>query len=104
MARRHWRGPLREPYDDPKDMPLEKPRMLRRGVETVLKEDIFGRSAIQSALSLPQREIEQIVGVDAGFFNSAGVVELPVRSRKDGLKAVDLESGNVLEFPRRQQG
>ncbi len=78
--------------------------MLRRGVETVLKEDIFGRSAIQSALSLPQREIEQIVGVDAGFFNSAGVVELPVRSRKDGLKAVDLESGNVLEFPRRQQG
>ncbi len=78
--------------------------MLRRGVETVLNENIFGRSAIQSTLGLPQREIEQIVGVEAGFFGSQSVVEFSVPVRKEGLKAIDLETGNVLEFPRRQQG
>jgi Zn-dependent peptidase ImmA (M78 family)/transcriptional regulator with XRE-family HTH domain len=104
MGRRRWRGPLREPFDQPSEMPLERPRMLRRGVETILQENIFGRAAIRSALSLPQRETEQITGVKPGFFDSADVATLPVVSREMGLKAIDLESGNILEFPRRERG
>lgn len=102
MGRRRWRGPLREPFDGPSEMALERPRMLRRGIETVLNENIFGRPAIQGALGLPQREIEQIVGVEADFFGFASVVEFTVPARSEGLRALDLESGNVLEFPRRQ--
>jgi Zn-dependent peptidase ImmA (M78 family)/transcriptional regulator with XRE-family HTH domain len=104
MGKKRWRGPLQEPFDDPSEMPLERPRMMRRGVEAVLQENIFGRSAIQSALCLPQRETEQLLGVGAGFFDSAQVVTFATPARETGLRTIDLESGNVLEFPLRQQG
>jgi Zn-dependent peptidase ImmA (M78 family)/transcriptional regulator with XRE-family HTH domain len=104
MTRRRWRGPLREPFDNQSDMPLERPRMLRRGLEAVLQAGIFGRSAFRSAVALPQGEIEQLVGVEQGFLDEAGVAQLPVSARRSsGFKAVDLESGNVLEFPQRQK-
>lgn len=102
MGRRRWRGPLREPFDSPTDMPLERPRMLKRGVETLLLENIFGRSDLLSVLSLPTREIEQITGVERGFLDSAEVIELAVSVRSK-VKAVDLESGNILEFPGRHK-
>ncbi|HEX8663336.1 MAG TPA: XRE family transcriptional regulator [Beijerinckiaceae bacterium] len=104
MGRRRWRGPLREPFDSPSEMPLERPRMLRRGVETVLKENTFGRPALRAALALPSRELEQLAGLDDGFFNAADPVPFEVSLKRDrGLRAIDLESGNVLEFPRRRQ-
>lgn len=102
MVRRHWRGPLREPFDGQSEMPLEQPRMLRRGLETVLAAGIFGRSAVRSALPLPPREIEQLVGVQKGYLDAADVVELAVPKR-GRLKTVDLESGSVLEFPQRKR-
>lgn len=103
MGRRHWRGPLREPFDSSSEMPLEKPRMFRRGLETVLKESIFGPEAVRGALSLPPRELEQIIGVEAGVLAPSNVAELPVTPRRESLRAVDLESGNVLEFPGQQR-
>lgn len=101
MTRRRWRGPLREPFDNPADMPLERPRMLRRGVEAVVGAGIFGRSAIQSGLPLPEAELEQMASLTKGFLREpADVVPIPVTPRSSAFKAVDLESGNVVEFPR----
>ena len=100
MTRRRWRGPLREPFDSQAIMPLESPRMLRRGFAAVLSAGIFGRSTIRSSLALPHREIEQLAGLQEGFLDEAEVVQLASSKRSGGLKAVDLESGNVLEFPQ----
>jgi Zn-dependent peptidase ImmA (M78 family)/transcriptional regulator with XRE-family HTH domain len=104
MSRRNWRGPLQEPFDSRQDMPLERPRMLRRGVEVVLNEGIFGRSTLLSAISLPEREMEQIVGVESGFFNDAAAPVQLASLRKGGLvRASDMETGIVLEFPQRNK-
>jgi Zn-dependent peptidase ImmA (M78 family)/DNA-binding XRE family transcriptional regulator len=102
MTRRRWRGPLREPFDDPSEMPVERPRMLRRGVEAILDGNVLSRSVMKSALGLPQREIEQIAGLPDGYLNESSIIELAILKRDRSLKAVDLESGNVLEFPRRK--
>ncbi len=99
MARRRWRGILREPFDSPSEMPLEKPRMLKRGMEVIVESGVFGRSAIRSALSFPQNEIETISGVEDGYLSEAEVLPLVQRKRNAGFKTVDLESGNILEFP-----
>jgi len=104
MTRRGWRGALREPFDSPNEMPLERPRMLRRALETVLNAGIFGRSTILSSLALPQIEIEQIAGLQKGSLDEADVFQLPISARTQTLlRAVDLESGNVIEFPRRHK-
>jgi Zn-dependent peptidase ImmA (M78 family)/DNA-binding XRE family transcriptional regulator len=104
MTRRRWRGPLREPFDDPSVMPLEKPRMLRRAIDTVLSEGIFGRAAIRAALPFPQREIEQLVGVPPGFLgDSGGIVPIAAQIYREKPQAVDLESGQIVEFiPRKR--
>lgn len=101
MARRKWRGILREPFDNSNEMPLEKPRMLRRGLEVVIDEGIVGRSAILASLLLPQNEIEQIAGVDSGFLNDAKLIPLATLRQSKGFKSVDLETGNIVEFPAR---
>jgi Zn-dependent peptidase ImmA (M78 family) len=101
MARRRWRGVLREPFDSHQDMPLEKPRMLKRGLEVVVGSGIFGRSTIKSSLALPQTEIERITGTDAGFLNEADIISLALPKRGPSFKTLDLETGNILEFPER---
>jgi Zn-dependent peptidase ImmA (M78 family)/transcriptional regulator with XRE-family HTH domain len=101
MARRRWRGVLREPFDSHKDMPLERPRMLRRGMELVVGSGVFGRSAIKTSLALPQSEIEQIAGLRAGFLNEADVIPLALPKRGGAFRTLDLETGSVLEFPGR---
>lgn len=101
MTRRGWRGALREPFDEPGEMVVERPRMLRRGMEAVINAGLFGRSTFLSALALPEIEIEQIVGLQPGAFRTAEVVQLEV-SPRTGHRVVDLETGNVVEFqPRR---
>ena len=78
--------------------------MLRRGVEAVLSEGIFGRSTLLSAMSLPEREIEQIVGVESGFFNDVAAPVQLASLRKNGpLRASDMETGVVVEFPQRNK-
>jgi Zn-dependent peptidase ImmA (M78 family)/DNA-binding XRE family transcriptional regulator len=100
MGRRRWRGILQEPFDSPEEMPLERPRMLRRGVEVLLADGRL-RSTIRAALSLPEREIEQLAGLESGFFKCAEVVRL-ASPKHNPLKAVDMESGNIVEFPGRK--
>lgn len=105
LTRRGWRGgPLREPFDDLSVMPLEKPRMLRRALDTVLSEGIFGRAAIRAALPHPQTEIEQLIGVAPGFLGEGGeIVSIAAQSRRERPQAVDLETGQIVEFiPRKK--
>lgn len=101
MTRRRWRGRLREPFDDPTEMPLERPRMLRRGVETVISEGIFGKSLILSSLALPTREIEEITGIEGDILGGGEVVQLVTPKRAPSLRTPDLESGEILEFKGR---
>jgi len=98
MTRRGWRGPLREPFDRPEDMPLERPRMLKRSVEVIVDSGIFGKTAIQESLALPEKELEQLAGLETGFFRSGEIVPLVTPKSSDGLNIVDLESGKVLAF------
>lgn len=103
MTRRRWRGAGQEPYDDSASMPFERPRMLRRGVEAVVQEGIFGLAQFKSALALPDREIEQLVGLQPEFFNAGHVVSLAQIKRTSSLSATDLESGKVIDFVKRSQ-
>lgn len=102
MTRRKWRGTRQEPFDDPAEMALERPRMLRRGLEVAISAGWLGRAGIQSALPLPEREIEQLVGLGRGFFKTADLIPLAT-AKRTSLKAVDMESGKVVEFPSRSQ-
>jgi hypothetical protein len=103
MTRRGWRGASREPYDKVGEMQLERPRMLKRGVDAVVGSGIFGRESLLAALSLPEVELEQIAGLENGYFRTARVVQMPILPRRGDLRAVDLESGNVVEFPKRSK-
>ena len=99
MTRRKWRGPLQEPFDQPSEMPLERPRMLRRGMGVTFNQ-YDNRSAVLAALALPEKEIEHLAGLERGYFNSAELVHLAVPKREP-LAAVEMESGTVIEFPHR---
>jgi Zn-dependent peptidase ImmA (M78 family) len=103
MSRRRWRRPLGEPFDDLSVMPLERPRMLRRAIDTVFNNGIFGRSSLRAALPLPQIELESLLGVLPGFLGDAQITPLTQAPRPEKFEAVDLESGKVLEFiPRKK--
>jgi len=96
ITRRGWRGVLREPFDDPNDMPIERPRMLRRAFEALVKDGVKG-SSILSNLSLPQPEVEALAALEDGYLSTGS--DLNVRLRGSRLSTVDLESGKVVMFP-----
>jgi Zn-dependent peptidase ImmA (M78 family)/DNA-binding XRE family transcriptional regulator len=99
LTRRRWRGPLREPFDELTVMPLERPRMLRRGIEVVLENGgVFSRSSLRTALPIPQGELEALLGVKQGFLEGEKVVNLPQKAAFERFEAIDLESGKVVEF------
>lgn len=98
LTRRRWRGAFREPYDS--EMELEKPRMLRRAFEALLQSGYFSNSTILASLPYPTREIEQIAGLRSGLL-ATNPQEAPVRLRDRHRELIDLESGNVINFPRR---
>ncbi|CDX60980.1 conserved hypothetical protein [Mesorhizobium plurifarium] len=101
MTVRRWRGPLREPYDSPKDMPLERPRMLRRGFEVMLASGGFAKSTVKSAIPLPDQELEQLSSLDEGTFADGKLDQTALARLKPAAEMLDLESGNVLLFRRR---
>jgi hypothetical protein len=104
MGRRRWRGPLREPFDSQHDMPVERPRMLRRAIEAMLNEGTTGRQTILNALPLPQIEIERLTGVDKGSLCSDPETPFTVPRRPFvNLRTVDLETGTILEFPQHRK-
>lgn len=101
MSRRKWRGPLREPFDSEAEMPMERPRMLRRGMQALLDEGIVSKASIRSALPLPPAEIEDLAGLPRGYLNDSDGAAI-IRLRPRAVEAVDLESGRVIAFPDRR--
>lgn len=99
MTYRKWRGPLAEPFDSPDEMPLERPRMLRRGVQVLIDAGNFAKSSILSSLPHPPAEIEELASLDHDFFKNQTDLDLKVGIRPD-FDMLDLESGNVVEFKR----
>lgn len=100
MTYRRWKGHLAEPFDAQSEMPLEQPRMLRRGLEILLETGDFARSSILTALPQPPEELEQLAALEPNFLASSAPVDLRVR-RKPSIEMTDLESGNIIEFKRR---
>lgn len=90
-----------EPFDN--EMIVEQPRMLRRGFEAMLNSGIFARSTVLSDLPFPVREIEKIAALPHGMLAESNVYDLQVALRSEKRELMDLESGKVVQFPRRWQ-
>jgi Zn-dependent peptidase ImmA (M78 family) len=63
LARRGWK--VKEPLDD--EIPVERPRLLRRSFELLINEGVRTRAEITSALSYPAKDIEELAGLPASF-------------------------------------
>ncbi len=80
MARRRWRGVLQEPFDSSEEMRLERPRMLRRGMD-VLLNDGHMRSSIRAALALPlSRRSNSLRDWKRDFSSLPRLCSLPLQS------------------------
>lgn len=101
LVRRKWRGALREPFDSREEMPLEKPRMLRRGVDAVLSEGSISRAGLLSVITLPEQEVEKLTGTPEGFFQASELVQLAVPKNSRLLRSFDHETGEIIEFTKR---
>lgn len=99
MTYRKWRGPLLEPFDSPEEMPIEKPRMLRRGIQILLESGNFAKSSILASLPHPPSEIEELASLEDNFFERQIDLDLKI-NLKPNFQMLDLESGNVVEFKR----
>ncbi len=100
MSRRKWRGQNREPFDS--TMELERPRMLRRGVEALIDSGEYSADFLEHLLSLPTSEINQLVGI----FGVGQTGRNPRESDsplKPGAHAMDLETGKLISFPTRNR-
>ncbi|WP_296068205.1 XRE family transcriptional regulator [uncultured Agrobacterium sp.] len=100
MSRRKWRGQNREPFDS--TMELERPRMLRRGVEALMDSGEYSADFLEHLLSLPTSEINQLVGI----FGVGETGRSPRESDsplKPGARAMDLETGKLISFPTRNR-
>jgi Zn-dependent peptidase ImmA (M78 family)/transcriptional regulator with XRE-family HTH domain len=100
MNRRKWRGLQREPLDDV--LPLERPRMLRRGLEALVSSGDYSPDFLEHFLSLPRYEVGQLLGVsDEMFSDDLSQRGARVFRRGNALEATDLETGQLIRFPRR---
>lgn len=68
LGRRKWRS--REPFDDV--LPPEEPRFLRRSVEMLVQSGIVDPLDVPRRLTLPANDIEELVGLPAGFLGTTG--------------------------------
>lgn len=104
MTLRRWRGIRREPFDT--EMELERPRMLRRGFETMLRSGMFAKSAITSALPHPTREIETIASLDPGTLSLLAAPSLSVAIRHENHGLLDFKIGkrSAISASQRMNG
>ena len=65
--RRGWRG--EEPLDN--ILKFEEPRLLRRGFEALVDENVRSKEQIIDDLCLPAREIEQLSALPAGYLSGS---------------------------------
>jgi len=101
MNRRGWRGNgNREPFDD--TMEIERPRMIRRGVEALVESGEYSDDFLEHMLSLPRNEIEQLVGCVRDGIPAGNPAPEP--AARSVVQATDLETGQVIKFQARRRG
>lgn len=96
-ARRGWR--LKEPLDD--QIPVERPRLLRRGFEILINEEVQTRANILDALPYSAKDIEDLTGLSKGFFQEkTEPVSLKqfLSERRQTLQDIQERPGQIVEF------
>jgi hypothetical protein len=96
MTRRRWRGPEGEPYDSLAEIPIERPRVLRRAIEAVVDGGILMRNQIADLLAVPLAELEELAALDRGYLTGRSPDLVRLKDR-DGVLG---DSGNVIDFRR----
>lgn len=84
LSRRNWRK--REPLDD--ELVPEQPRFLKRALDLVLSSKIVAPGELVVHLGLPERVIEEVIGVPDGYISTR---ECGLRLKEDGPA--------ILRFP-----
>jgi Zn-dependent peptidase ImmA (M78 family)/transcriptional regulator with XRE-family HTH domain len=66
-TRRRWKG--REPLDG--EVAVERPRLLRRGVEMLITNGVQSKAQIRGRFGLPATDLEDLVGLPRGYLSDA---------------------------------
>jgi len=98
MTRRKWKGILKEPFDDPKLMPLETPRMLRRAFEACFGSNMSAQAAFFAEMALPESEIRQFIFGSVQEDKYGEVIEFRPPETDEPISLEDLESGTIVPF------
>jgi Zn-dependent peptidase ImmA (M78 family)/transcriptional regulator with XRE-family HTH domain len=92
--RRGWRG--EEPLDN--ILKFEEPRLLRRGFEALVDENVRSKEQIIDDLCLPAREIEKLSSLPAGYLSGSEAEVKAFPKLKSAEFAARLESADVVSL------
>jgi Zn-dependent peptidase ImmA (M78 family)/transcriptional regulator with XRE-family HTH domain len=73
ISARKWRS--REPLDDPREVPLEQPRLLRHAVEMVVSAKLKMADEIAADLKITEHLVAEFCNLPEGFFTAGGTPE-----------------------------
>ncbi|KIX11866.1 helix-turn-helix domain-containing protein [Dethiosulfatarculus sandiegensis] len=93
---RGWRK--KEPLDD--TLAIEKPKLLRRAIELLIKEGVYSRQQLIDNLHLPSYDVEHLCSLPVDFFEKSStskIVNLP-RIRKNKANNKKKYRGDVVPF------
>lgn len=99
LSARGWRR--REPLDD--EIEPERPRFLRRSIELLIDRQVIAPTEIPFRLKLSARDIEELAGLDLGYFGqwetgSPDVLQFEVPTDPEDNGPDDQTS--IIRFPR----
>lgn len=104
-AQRLWRNRARrgwmhqEPLDD--QLPIEKPRLLRRVFELLINEGVQSRAEIRARLPYALSDIEELADLPAGFLeDKPAPISLKAfgKKRRGEVRAEPAKPADVLDF------
>ena len=90
-----------EPYDD--KIQAERPRLLRRSVETLIGCELQTRADVVAGLSLPTDEVEQIADLPSGYLTNdpAAIIRLENLQRQYGPHRLNADGpATIVEMSR----
>jgi len=100
--RRGWKR--REPLDD--KLPIEQPRLLRRSLELLFKENILTKEDVAYKLPYRQASLEEMINLPSGFLSLGKNVEYfpsikAIKKVTDNL-SIPVDS-KIVDFPKRER-
>jgi Zn-dependent peptidase ImmA (M78 family) len=96
--RRGWSK--QEPLDD--RLPIEQPKLLRRSLELLVKENILSREDFISQLPYPTSALEEIINLPKNFLSKGDNIEyFPTLKRVQNRDATIPIDSKVINFPSR---